>query len=95
MVEHGVSAPSLVGVHLGPYHVLRKIGQGGMGVVYEGWDERLDRAVAIKTIHPASDSSDARARLWSEARSLARISHPNVCQVFDVLEENNLLLLVL
>jgi TolB-like protein len=66
-----------------------------MGVVYEGWDERLDRAVAIKTIHPASDSSDARARLWSEARSLARISHPNVCQVFDVLEENNLLLLVL
>jgi serine/threonine protein kinase len=53
------------------YRIRRKIGEGGMGVVYEGWDERLGRAVAIKTLHEASKSGDARSRLWREARSLA------------------------
>ena len=66
-----------------------------MGVVYEGWDERLGRTVAIKTVHEASKSGDARSRLWREARSLARVSHPRVCQVFDVLEDGKDLFLVL
>jgi serine/threonine protein kinase len=66
-----------------------------MGVVYEGWDERLGRTVAIKTVREASKSGDARSRLWREARSLARVSHPRVCQVFDVLEDGKDLFLVL
>src|SRR5208337_874350 len=59
------------------------------------WDERLGRTVAIKTVHEASKSGDARSRLWREARSLARVSHPRVCQVFDVLEDGKDLFLVL
>jgi len=82
-------------VQVGHYQIRRKIGEGGMGVVYEGWDERLGRTVAIKTVREASKSGDARSRLWREARSLARVSHPRVCQVFDVLEDGKDLFLVL
>jgi serine/threonine protein kinase len=80
---------------IGHYRIRRKIGQGAMGVVYEGWDERLERPVAIKTILEANESKEARSRLWREARSLARVNHPNVCQVFDVLEEGESLVLIL
>jgi non-specific serine/threonine protein kinase len=82
-------------VQVGHYQIRRKIGEGGMGVVYEGWDGRLGRAVAIKAVREASKSGDARSRLWREARSLARVSHPRVCQVFDVLEDGDDLFLVL
>jgi serine/threonine protein kinase len=80
---------------IGHYRIRRKIGQGAMGVVYEGWDERLQRPVAVKTIDEATESSAARNRLWREARSLARVNHPHVCQVYDVLEEGEALILVM
>jgi serine/threonine protein kinase len=80
---------------IGHYRILRKIGEGAMGVVYEAWDDRLERPVAVKTIHEASKSKEAHCRLWREARSLARVNHPNVCQVFDVLEEGEFLVLIL
>ena len=79
---------------IGHYRIRRKIGQGAMGVVYEAWDDRLERPVAVKTMHEATESKDARSRLWREARSLARMNHPNVCQVFDVLEEGESLVLI-
>jgi serine/threonine protein kinase len=80
---------------IGHYRIRRKIGQGAMGVVYEGWDKRLQRPVAVKTIDEATESSAARNRLWREARSLARVNHPHVCQVYDVLEEGEALILVM
>ena len=80
---------------IGHYRIRRKIGEGGMGVVYEGWDERLERAVAIKTIRETNEGIDARGRLWREARSLARVNHPRVCQVFDVLDDGEALVLIL
>jgi serine/threonine protein kinase/tetratricopeptide (TPR) repeat protein len=80
---------------IGHYRIRRKIGQGAMGVVYEGWDSRLERAVAIKTIDEAHESREARRSLWREARSLARVNHPHVCQVYDVLEESDGLVLVM
>ncbi len=51
--------------------------------------------MAIKAIPEGTESKDARGRLWREARSLARVNHPHVCQVFDVLEEGEALVLVL
>ena len=68
---------------IGPYTIVREIGRGGMGVVYEGWDDRLSRAVAIKTILRAADPS-MRERFVREARAAAAVSHPNICQLFDI-----------
>ncbi|MGC9973695.1 MAG: protein kinase [Bryobacteraceae bacterium] len=85
MVSHPVSH----------FRIVRKIGEGGMGVVYEAWDERLGRAVAIKTIRGTEESEQARKQLWREARSLARVSHPHICQLFDAGEDGGTLFLVL
>jgi eukaryotic-like serine/threonine-protein kinase len=68
---------------IGPYRIVREIGRGGMGVVYEGWDERLARPVAIKTILRTSDLQ-MRERFIREARAAAAVSHPNICQLFDI-----------
>jgi predicted Ser/Thr protein kinase len=70
---------------LGPYEVRGKIGSGGMGVVYLGWDSRLNRQVAIKTLWPAlAESTEARERFMREARAAAAVSHPNVTQIYDI-----------
>jgi len=66
-----------------------------MGTVFEGWDERLQRRVAIKTLRDAGQSQEAKSRLWREARSLAKLNHPRVCQIFDVLEAGPDLFLIL
>ncbi len=71
------------------YIVLKKLGQGGMGVVYLAIDPELDRRVAIKLVHagPAGsddDSREARARMLREAQAMAKLSHPNVATIFDV-----------
>src|ERR1017187_9859775 len=87
----GVTMPQTIG----HYRIVRKIGEGGMGVVYEAWDERLGRAVAIKTMRGGGERKEARKGLWHEARSLARVSHPNVCQLFDADEDGETLFLVL
>jgi len=71
---------------IGPYRIVRKLGEGGMGVVYVAEDERLRREVAIKTIRATSDSS-ARERFFREARAAASLSHPNVCQLYDIGDE--------
>ncbi len=73
---------------IGPYRLEGKLGMGGMGVVYLAFDERLQRRVAIKTIHPDRELSETRRqRLLREARSAARLSHPSIAQVYDILSE--------
>lgn len=69
---------------IGTFRLLRRLGEGGMGVVFEARDERLDRTVAIKMIREDSRVQSVRERFWREARAAARVSHPNVCQLFDV-----------
>ena len=69
---------------IGPYEITGTLGQGGMGIVYSAWDDRLKRAVAVKTIR-ANDSDPASTeRLRREARAGARVNHPNICQLYDV-----------
>ncbi len=72
---------------LGRYDIIRVLGKGSMGVVYEARDPNLDRQVAIKTIRVQSLSADAASeyeiRFRTEARSAARLHHPNIVSVFD------------
>ncbi len=73
------------GMRLGPYEILSLLGAGGMGEVYRAKDSRLGREVAVKVL-PARFAADAEARerFEREARTIARISHPNICAIFDV-----------
>jgi serine/threonine protein kinase/tetratricopeptide (TPR) repeat protein len=72
---------------VGPYEVIRKLGQGGMGIVYAARDPRLQRTVAIKKIAGLGTDDTARKRFWREARAAASVNHPNVCQIHEVGEE--------
>jgi serine/threonine protein kinase/tetratricopeptide (TPR) repeat protein len=71
--------PLSVGDKLGPYEILAFLGAGGMGEVYRARDSRLDRDVAIKF----SDAGFG-ARFEREARAIAALNHPNICQIYDV-----------
>lgn len=74
--------------HIGPYRVGARLAKGGMGEVYRGHDERLDRPVALKRISAANaGSARLRERFRREAKIVARLNHPSIVQVFDWLEE--------
>jgi serine/threonine protein kinase len=80
---------------VGPYRVLSKIGEGGMGVVYKAEDERLGRVVALKVIREFDSDPSRRRRFWQEARTAAQVAHPNACRIYDISEEENQLVLVM
>src|SRR5262245_23328919 len=66
------------------YRAVRKLGQGNMGAVYLAEDTRLGRQVALKVPHfRPDDGAEVRARFLREARALASVHHPNICQIFD------------
>lgn len=66
----------------GKFHLVRRLGAGGMGVVYQGWDRSLDRPVAVKTL-PALDAERAM-RMRREARAMAAVAHPNLAAIYAV-----------
>lgn len=76
------------GMKLGAVRVGKKIGAGNMGIVYLGHHESLDRPVVVKTLSPqrllGNGSAEVIARFYEEARSVARLSHQNIAQIFDV-----------
>ena len=88
-------ATSLAGKQIGPYHVLREIGRGGMGVVYEAEDSRLRRPVALKAL-PSEYSRDPlrRERLTREARAAAALAHPAIATIYALEEVDGALFLV-
>jgi tetratricopeptide (TPR) repeat protein len=90
------SAADLAGRQVGPYRLLREIGSGGMGTVYEAEDTRLGRRVAVKLL-PTEYSRDRRAkeRFLREARAASAVDHPNLCTVHDVGESEGRLYIVL
>jgi len=74
----------LTGVELDGYRVVRPLGQGGMGRVYEGFDPRLGRRVAIKVMGGLGHPDDsALARFRREVETLAAVNHPNVAQIYS------------
>jgi serine/threonine protein kinase/tetratricopeptide (TPR) repeat protein len=81
------SAISSTPARIGHYRIDRKLGAGGMGVVYQAYDERLQRTVALKMMVSLERDETARKRFWREARVAASVNHPNVCQIYDVGED--------
>src|SRR5881396_4360054 len=71
--------PLSVGDRLGPYEILEPIGAGGMGEVYKARDTRLARLVAVKV-----SREQFSERFEREARAVAALNHPNICQLYDV-----------
>lgn len=76
--------------NIGPYRLEKILGSGGMGKVFQAYDERLDRRVAIKQIRPdRNDDDKVRKRFRREARAVAHLSHPAIVQIFDIVEEED------
>ncbi|MCH9681218.1 MAG: serine/threonine-protein kinase [Deltaproteobacteria bacterium] len=82
------------GTRIGRYEVIERLGSGGMGAVFLARDHDLDRPVALKILH--ADMADKyRARLFAEARTMARFTHPHVVSVFDVGEHDGRIFLAM
>ena len=77
------------GDRIGPYVVLDRLGAGGMGHVFLGNDTRLHRKVALKCLIASASATELRSRILHEARAAARITHPNIAIVHDVVEHEN------
>src|SRR5206468_10158999 len=73
------------GARLGPYEIVAPIGAGGMGEVYKARDTRLERTVAVKVLpQRLSSSPEVRQRFEREAKTISQLSHPHICALYDV-----------
>ena len=87
VIDKELFAPPIemkLGEQIGPYKLLQKIGEGGMGVVYMAEQSvPVRRKVALKIIKPGADSRQVLARFAAERQALSMMEHPNIAQVFD------------
>ena len=74
---------------IGRYRILGLLGRGAMGVVYRGRDEGLDREVAVKVMALADETPEGRDRFLREARSAARLQHPNIVTLYELGEHED------
>ncbi len=80
----------VTGDTLGPYRVLDKLGEGGMGQVWRARDTKLDRDVAIKVLPEAfARDADRLARFTREAKTLASLNHPNIAAIYGLEESGS------
>ena len=77
----------LIGQYLGRYHIDKQLGEGGMATVFKAYDTRLERDVAVKVIRKLTFSPEELGKMLKrfdrEAKSLAKLSHPNIVGVID------------
>jgi serine/threonine protein kinase/Flp pilus assembly protein TadD len=86
----------VIGQSISHYTVLEKLGEGGMGVVYKAQDTTLDRHVALKFLpQHLSESPENKARFMQEAKATAALNHPNILNVFEVVDQEGTLCLVM
>jgi Tol biopolymer transport system component/predicted Ser/Thr protein kinase len=84
------------GARLGPYEILAPLGAGGMGEVYRARDTRLERTVAVKVLpEHLSENAELRQRFEREARTISQLSHPHICALYDVGNQDGVEFLVM
>ena len=69
---------------IGRYRITGQLGEGGMGLVYDAWDDRLGRQVAVKVIRSGLSDERGKERFWREARAAGALSHPNICHIYEI-----------
>jgi serine/threonine protein kinase/tetratricopeptide (TPR) repeat protein len=85
LTSNDTTGAAIEGRRLGPYQLVSRLGEGGMGVVFRAFDTRLDRTVAIKLLSAEVVShSLTRERFEQEARAIAALNHPNICTLYDI-----------
>ena len=78
------------GTQLGPYEIVSHLGSGGMSVVYEAHDPRLDRSIAIKLLPPDLTRDEiAKRRFLQEAKAASALDHPNICTIHEINETDD------
>ena len=88
-MEH--QAEDLTGKQLGPYHLVAIIGKGGMGVVYQAYEAKLSRYVALKVLSRRyADDPTFVSRFWQEAKAAANLEHPHILPVYAYGEQERI-----
>jgi eukaryotic-like serine/threonine-protein kinase len=85
----------MVGTTIGKYHVLDRVGRGGMGTVYRALDETLHREVAIKVLNSELNDPEVAKRFRAEAVTVARLNHPGIATIYELFQHDGQWLMVM